>query len=200
MTSSAIPAPTSGRRPFVLADVVPGALARDIALVLGGAAFVGLLAQISLPVAGSPVPVTGQTFAALTVGTALGLQRGAASLLVYMLAGMAGMPWFAGHTSGFSMPSFGYVIGFLLAAALVGALASRGGDRKPLVTIGTMLLGNAVIYAVGLPYLMWSLHLGLGDAWDIGMKNYLVGDGIKILLAAGFLPLAWRLVDKIKGE
>jgi biotin transport system substrate-specific component len=202
MTSSALPAPVapaiSGRRPLVLADLVPGTLVRDVLLVLGGAAFVGLFAQISIPVAGSPVPVTGQTFAALTVGTALGLQRGAASLLLYMVAGMVGMPWFAGHTSGFAMPSFGYVIGFVLAAALVGALASRGGDRSPVRTAGTMLLGNAVIYAVGVPYLMWNLHLGLGGAWDIGMKNYLVGDGIKMLLAAGCLPLAWRVADAIK--
>ena len=198
MTSSALPAPLHSRRPLVLADLVPGALVRDVLLVLGGAAFVGLFAQISIPVAGSPVPVTGQTFAALTVGTALGLQRGVASLLLYMVAGMVGMPWFAGHTSGFSMPSFGYVIGFVLAAALVGALASRGGDRSPVRTVGTMLLGNAVIYAVGVPYLMWNLQLGLGDAWDIGMKNYLVGDGLKMLLAAGCLPLAWRVADALK--
>jgi biotin transport system substrate-specific component len=190
--------PLSGRRPLVLADLLPGTVVRDVLLVLGGAAFVGLFAQISIPVAGSPVPVTGQTFAALTVGTALGLQRGAASLLLYLVAGMVGMPWFAGHASGVSVPSLGYVIGFVLAAALVGALASRGGDRSPVRTIGTMLLGNAVVYAVGVPYLMWNLHLGLGDAWDIGMKNYLLGDGLKVLLAAGCLPLAWRVADAVK--
>ena len=61
-----------------------------------------------------------------------------------------------------------------------------------------MVLGNAVVYAVGVPYLMWSLHIGLGDAWDIGMKNYLIGDALKILLAAGCLPLAWRVVDRVK--
>jgi biotin transport system substrate-specific component len=119
-------------------------------------------------------------------------------MLVYMVAGMAGTPWFAGHASGFSMPSFGYVIGFVLAAGLVGAVASRGGDRRPLATIGTMLLGNAVVYAVGVPYLMWSLHVGAATGWDLGMKNYLVGDVLKMLLAAGCLPLAWRLVDRVK--
>ena len=83
------------------------------------------------------------------------------------------------------------------AAALVGGLASRGGDRAPLPTVATMVLGNLVIYAFGLGYLMWSLHLGLGGAWEIGMKNYLLGDALKIALAAGVLPGAWRLVDAL---
>ena len=197
MTSSALPAPIHTRRPLVLADLVPGTLVRDALLVIGGAAFVGLFAQISIPVAGSPVPVTGQTFAALTVGAALGLQRGGAALLLYLVAGMVGMPWFADHSSGFSMPSFGYIIGFVLAAALVGAIANRGGDRNPVPTVGTMLVGNVIIYAIGVPYLMWNLHIGLGTAWDIGMKNYLFGDALKILLAAGCLPLAWRVADAV---
>jgi biotin transport system substrate-specific component len=198
MSSSALSLPLHQRRPLVLADLVPGARVRDVLLVLGGAAFTGLLAQIAIPVAGSPVPVTGQTFAALTVGAALGWQRGAASLALYMLAGMAGMPWYADGGSGFNFPSFGYVIGFVFAAALVGALASRGGDRSPLATIGTMILGNAVVYAFGLAYLMFDLHIGIGSAWDIGMKNYLLGDGLKILLAAGCLPLVWRAADALK--
>lgn len=198
MSSSAMSVPLHQRRPLVLADLVAGSRLRDVLLVVGGAAFTGILAQIAIPVAGSPVPVTGQTFAALTVGAVLGWQRGAASLALYMLAGMAGMPWYADGGSGFHFPSFGYVIGFVFAAALVGALASRGGDRSPLRTIATMILGNAVVYAFGLAYLMFDLHIGLGTAWDIGMKNYLLGDGIKILLAAGCLPALWRGVDALK--
>ncbi|MCW2761103.1 MAG: biotin biosynthesis protein BioY [Marmoricola sp.] len=197
MSSSAISGPLHLRRPLVLADVIPGSRVRDVLLVLGGAAFTGLMAQIAIPVAGSPVPVTGQTFAALTVGAALGWQRGAASLAFYMLAGMAGMPWYADGGSGFNFPSFGYVIGFVFAAGIVGALASRGGDRSPLRTIGTMLLGNAVVYLFGLAYLMYDLNIGLGTAWDIGMKNYLLGDALKILLAAGLLPVVWRGVDAL---
>jgi biotin transport system substrate-specific component len=196
-SSAALPGPLHARRPLVLADVVPGTLVRDVLLVVGGAGLVGLLAQLSLPVAGSPVPVTGQTFGALTVGAALGWRRGIASLGLYMLAGMAGMPWFSGHASGFDFPSFGYIIGFVAAAGLVGALASRGGDRSPLVTVATMVLGNAVVYLFGLAYLMLDLHIGLATAWDIGMKNYLLGDGLKILLAAGVLPIAWRGVDAL---
>jgi biotin transport system substrate-specific component len=168
-----------------------------VLLVLGGAAFTGLVAQIAIPVAGSPVPVTGGTFAVLTVAAALGWQRGAASLALYMVAGMAGMPWFANGGSGFGFPAFGYVVGYVVAAALVGALASRGGDRSPLPTILTMVLGNAVIYVFGLAYLMYDLNLSLGGAWDIGMKNYLLGDALKILLAAGCLPALWRGVDAL---
>jgi biotin transport system substrate-specific component len=197
MSSSAMSLPLHQRRPLVLADLVPGARVRDVLLVVGGAALTGLLAQIAIPVAGSPVPVTGQTFAALTVGAALGWQRGLASLALYMLAGMAGMPWYAAGGSGFHFPSFGYVIGFVFAAGIVGALASRGGDRSPVRTVGTMLVGNAVVYLFGLAYLMLDLHIGLSTAWDIGMKNYLLGDGLKILLAAGCLPLVWRGVDAL---
>ena len=143
MTSSALPAPLHERRPLVLADLIPGTLVRDILLVVGGAALTGVLAQISIPVAGSPVPITGQTFGALTVGAALGWQRGGLSMLLYLVAGMAGVNWFADRSSGFDIPSLGYIIGFVFAAALVGALASRGGDRTPLRTIGIMVLGNA---------------------------------------------------------
>src|ERR1700712_1064549 len=197
MSSSAMSLPLHQRRPLVLADLLPGARVRDVLLVLGGAALTGLLAQIAIPVAGSPVPVTGQTFAALTVGAALGWERGLASLGLYMLAGMAGMPWYAAGGSGFHFPSFGYVIGFVFAAGIVGALASRGGDRSPLKTIGTMLVGNAIVYLFGLAYLMFDLNIGLGTAWDIGMKNYLLGDGLKIALAAGLLPIVWRGVDAV---
>jgi biotin transport system substrate-specific component len=189
--------PLHERRPLVLADLVPGSLVRDVALVVGGAALTGLLAQVAIPVAGSPVPVTGQTFAALTVGAALGWRRGLLALALYMVAGVAGVPWFAQGGSGYVSASFGYVIGFVLAAGIVGVLASRGGDRNPVPTIGTMILGNAVIYAVGVPWLMMSLHVGLGAGWDLGMKNYLLGDALKILLAAGALPVVWRLVDKL---
>lgn len=195
MSSSALP--LHDRRPLVLADLVPGTVVRDVLLVLGGAVLTGLLAQVAIPVAGSPVPVTGQTFAALTVGAALGWQRGAASLAIYLVAGMVGMPWYAGGGSGAGIPSLGYVIGFVLAAALVGLLASRGWDRSPLATVGAMLLGNAVVYAIGLPYLASSLGIDLGAAFDIGMKNYLIGDALKILLAAGLLPVVWRMSDRL---
>ncbi|GAA2790915.1 MULTISPECIES: biotin transporter BioY [Crossiella] len=176
----------------VLADLVPGALVRDIALVLGGAALTGLAAQIAVPIPGSPVPVTAQTFAALLVGATLGWQRGALSMLVYLLAGLAGVPW---HTSAGSA-TIGYIVGFVLAGALVGALAQRGGDRTPLRTAGTMLLGNAVIYAVGVPWLMLAADFTVSEALVKGLLPFLIGDLVKTALAAGLLPAAWALVGR----
>lgn len=185
----------------VLADLVParvfrGARVRDAALVAGAAGFVGLAAQVSVAVPGSPVPVTGQTFAVLLAGTALGAWRGLAAMALYLAAGAAGMPWFAEGTSGTGMPTLGYVLGFVLAAPLAGALARRGADRGPLRTAGIMLLGNAVIYAVGLAYLAHDLGIGLDKAYEIGMKNYLLGDALKIALAMGLLPAAWKLAGR----
>ncbi|WP_037605195.1 biotin transporter BioY [Streptacidiphilus rugosus] len=184
----------------VLADLLPAAdrgrtLVRDAALVLGGAAFTGLAAQLSVPVPGSPVPVTGQTLAALLVGTALGTRRGAASMGLYLLAGLAGLPWFAGGASGTGV-TIGYVVGFVLAGALVGALARRGADRSPLRTAGAMVLGNLAIYAVGVPWLAVAAHLPLAEAASLGLYPFLLGDALKVALATGLLPAAWKLVGR----
>ncbi|NEB74508.1 biotin transporter BioY [Streptomyces sp. SID14478] len=180
----------------VLADLLPVSRTRDIALVVGGAALTGIAAQIAIPVPGSPVPVTGQTFAALLVGTALGTRRGFLSLALYALAGMAGVPWFAGGGSGYAMASFGYVIGLMLAAAAVGALARRGADRSVLRTAGTFLLGEAIVYAVGVPYLALSTGMGLGAAIAAGLTPFLLGDALKAALAMGALPTAWKIAGK----
>ncbi|MBY8848471.1 MULTISPECIES: biotin transporter BioY [Saccharothrix] len=187
-----------GRR-AVLADLVPGALARDIALVVAGAGLTGLAAQVALPVPGSPVPITGQTFAALLVGAALGWRRGGASMALYLVAGVAGVPWFQGASSGLPA-SLGYVVGFVLAGALVGHLAARGGDRTPLRTVGTMALGNLAIYACGVPWLMAAAGVGFGKALQLGVTPFLLGDVLKIALAAGLLPAAWALVKLVKRK
>lgn len=181
------------RRPAVLGDLLPGALARDVALVAGAAAFVGVAAQIAVPLPGTPVPVTGQTFAVLLAGAALGTGRAALGMLVYLLAGMAGVPWFTDGASGAGFPTLGYVIGFVAAAAVVGRLAQLGGDRTPLRTVGTMLVGTVIMYAAGVPYLMASLDVGLAKAIDLGMTPFLAGDALKVLLAAALLPAAWKL-------
>lgn len=189
------------RRPLVLSDLIPASVARNIALVVLGAAFTGLMAQVVIPVPGSPVPITGQTLAALLVGTAFGWQLGMASMSFYLAVGVVGMPWFADGAHGISgIPSFGYIIGFIFAAAAVGALAARGGDRTPLRVVGTMLIGNAIIYACGVPYLMASVGVDLGTAWEIGVQNYLIGDAFKILLAAGLLPAAWLMLGRGRGR
>ncbi|AEY89396.1 MULTISPECIES: biotin transporter BioY [Streptomyces] len=188
---------TATARPgAVLADLLPASRVRDVALVVGGAVLTGLAAQLSVPVPGSPVPVTGQTFAALLVGTTLGARRGFLSLALYAVAGVAGVPWFAQGASGAGMVSFGYVLGMLLASALVGALARRGADRSPLRMAGTMILGEAVVYAVGVPYLALAAHLSASQAVAAGLTPFLIGDALKAALAMGALPTAWKLVDK----
>ncbi|MEU6929353.1 biotin transporter BioY [Streptomyces sp. NPDC046385] len=194
--STAVAPVRSLRSGTVLADLIPASRARDLALVVGGAALTGLAAQLSVPVPGSPVPVSGQTFAALLVGTALGARRGFLSLGVYAVAGMAGLPWFAEASSGWSMPSFGYILGMLLAATVVGALARRGADRSVLRTAGTMVLGSAIIYAVGVPYLALATGMTLGQAVTAGLVPFLIGDALKAALAMGALPAAWKLVGR----
>ncbi|MEU1179214.1 biotin transporter BioY [Streptomyces sp. NPDC005820] len=179
----------------VLADLLPASRVRDVALVLGGAALTGLAAQISVPVPGSPVPVTGQTFAALLVGTSLGARRGVSALVLYALAGLAGVPWFAGGASGLSV-SFGYILGMILASAAVGALARRGADRTVWRTAGAMLIGEAIIYAVGVPYLAYAADIPFSTAVSVGLTPFLIGDAVKALLAMGLLPTAWKFADR----
>lgn len=186
-------------RPRVLADLIPGRLVRDLTLVAGSALLVGVSAQVAVPLPGTPVPVSMQTFAVLLVGAALGFGRSFAGLALYAAAGLAGVPWFAGATSGWHFASFGYVIGFALAAALVGRLAAYGGDRTPLRTVGTMIAGNAVIYALGVPWLMAFTGAGFGKALELGVVPFLIGDAVKIALAAGLLPGAWAAVRRFRG-
>jgi biotin transport system substrate-specific component len=181
---------------LVLADLLPASRVRDITLVVGGAALTGIAAQIALPVPGSPVPVSGQTFAALLVGTALGARRGLLSLALYAVVGMAGMPWFAQGASGYAMPSFGYILGMLLAAGVVGQLARRGGDRSVLRMAGTMAAGSAVVYAVGVPYLALATGMSLGEAVAAGLLPFLIGDALKAALAMGVLPTTWKLLGR----
>ena len=121
----------------MLADLVPGAIVRDAALILGGAGLTGLAAQVSVHTSLTPVPFTLQTLAVLITGAALGTVRGALSMLLYLAAGVAGVPWFERHTHGWDSPNFGYIIGFVVAAAVVGELARRGNDRQVVSTIGS---------------------------------------------------------------
>ncbi|MFF4230020.1 biotin transporter BioY [Streptomyces sp. NPDC001820] len=180
----------------VLADLLPASRTKSIALVVGGAALTGIAAQIAVPVPGSPVPVSGQTFAALLVGTALGARRGFLSLALYAVVGMAGMPWFAQGASGYAMPSFGYILGMTLAATAVGALARRGADRSVLRTAGAMAAGSVIIYAVGVPYLALATGMTLSQAVAAGLTPFLIGDALKAALAMGALPTAWKLIGR----
>lgn len=181
------------RTPHVLADLVPGAAARDALLVLGGAGVVGLLAQISIRLSFTPVPITGQTLGVLLAGTALGSRRGLAAMALYAAAGVLGVPWFAGHASGYVGASFGYIIGFILCALVCGALAQRGADRSLVGSIPAMVVGEIVMYGVGVIWLAFDLHVGASKAISLGLTPFLAGDAIKAGLAALLLPTAWKL-------
>jgi biotin transport system substrate-specific component len=188
-------------RRVVLADLVPGAVVRNAVLVLAGAGLTGLAAQVSIPIEPlSPVPVSLQTFAVLLVGAALGPWRGLASMALYLVAGLVGVPWFAGGTHGAGGASFGYVIGFVVAAGLVGELARRRGDRTPLRTAGTMVVGNLAVYAFGVAWLVAVAGLGPVKALVVGVLPFLIGDAIKIALAAGVLPGTWALVRRFSDR
>ncbi|HEY7526996.1 MAG TPA: biotin transporter BioY [Candidatus Limnocylindria bacterium] len=185
---------TAPARRRVLADLLPGAALRDAALIVGAAALTGLAAQISIPLPFTPVPITLQTFTVLLAGAALGPVRGSASMLLYLLVGVAGLGWFAEGRSGMAFASFGYIVGFVVAAGIVGVLARRGADRTVPGTIGLMVAGNLVIYAIGLPWLMAALGVDLSKGLEYGVTPFLVGDALKIGLAAGLLPATWWLI------
>lgn len=184
------------RRAVVLGDLLPGLAARDALLIVGSAAFIGVLAQISIPLSFTPVPITGQTLGVLLTGCALGWRRAGISLGTYVLAGWAGLPWFIDHTAGWQGPSTGYLIGFLLAALATGALAERRSDRNVVTTLAAMAVGEVLIYAVGVPWLAVDLHVGLGKAIALGLTPFLAGDAIKAGIAALALPATWRLVGR----
>lgn len=176
--------------------VIPRSLVSDVALVLGGAVLTAIAAQIAIPM--WPVPITGQTFAVLLVGGVLGASRGAISMVTYFTLGAAGLPVFTGAVSGITFgTTFGYLVGFIAAAAVVGWLAQIGWHKKVRGVIASFLVGNLVIYAFGLPWLAFALS-NLNLASDLaavllsGFVPFLVGDAIKIALAAFALPLAWK--------
>ncbi|GAA1710771.1 biotin transporter BioY [Isoptericola hypogeus] len=200
MTAAALPlAPARRRDPSgrVLADLVPGALARDVTLVVAVAVLTALAAQVVVPVPGLPVPLTGQTFAVLLGAAALGPWRGAAAQAVYLGAGVVGLPVFAGASSGWESvagATGGYLVGFVVAGVVVGALARRGADRRVLSTAGAYALGSLTVYAVGVPWLAVSTGMPAGAALLTGAVVFLPGDAIKAALAAALLPSAWRLV------
>lgn len=187
MTSSASPVL---RRGVVLADLIPGAMVRDVGLVGGFALAIGLSARLALPLPGTPVPVTAQTLVVLLGAAALGARRAGLGAALYLVLGLAGTPWFTA-TGGATL---GYIIGFIAAALLVGRMASRAADRSVAGTVLMMVLGNVVIYAFGVSVLAIHLGVGLSQAVALGAVPFLIGDAAKIAVAAALLPASWRMV------
>lgn len=173
---------------------------KAIAVVAGSLLIAGL-AQISIKLPFTPVPFTGQTLGVLLVGGALGPSLGIASIGLYLAEGAAGLPFFAGgekgwHTLGFASATAGYLWAFLLAAFVVGLLARRGWDRGIGSSIGAMLLGEIIIFTIGVTWLSAAADLPATKAVEFGLYPFVVGDTIKLLLAAGALPVAWKLLGK----
>jgi biotin transport system substrate-specific component len=174
-------------------------LLTDLTLILLGSLFVALMAQVSIPLPFTPVPITGQTFAVLVVGAALGARRGAASLALYLLEGALGLPVYAGAAGGPAAllgPTGGYLTGFVAAAFVVGWLAERGLDRRWTTALVPFLAGSLVIYLFGVLWL--SYFVGPGTAVEKGLLPFLIGDAIKLILAAVALPSAWALVRRFE--
>jgi biotin transport system substrate-specific component len=190
-----------------LAESIPGRnridsrLAFGVLCVVTGSLIVAGLAQISVKLPFTPVPVTGQTLGVLLVGASLGLKLGSASLLLYLAEGAIGLPFFAGGAHGFSVlapasATGGYLWGFVVASAVVGWLSQRGWDRSIRSAIGAMFLGEVVLYATALPWLMAALDVPLDRGLILGLAPFIPGDALKLLLAAGLLPGAWRLLGR----
>ena len=171
----------------------------NLGLVLGGTAFLAAMAQISIPVPGSPVPVTGQTLAVLLLGTAYGATLGFSTFAFYLLMGIAGAPIFAGGSHGISKvagATGGYLVGMLLASLVLGALAGRKWDQRIKTVIPTMLIGSVIIFSFGVTW----LHIYTGQSWawsfDKGLTPFILGEFLKIAIASTALPTIWRFAAK----
>ncbi len=179
--------------------VIPRSVVNNAALILSGAVVTAYAAQLVIPM--WPVPITAQTLAVLLVGSVLGATRGAISLIAYFSMGAVGLPVFSAATSLSFGPTFGYLIGFVAAAAVVGWLSERGWHKSVSGVLGSFAIANAVIYLFGLPWLAFALG-ALGVANDFvsvlaaGLVPFILGDVLKMILAAALLPLAWKFLGK----
>ena len=181
--------------------VLPRTKVVTAVLVFGFALLTALAAQIEIPLGFTPVPVTGQTFAVLLAGAVLGSGAGAASQVLYVAMGAGGLPFYAGGESGWTYATgstAGYLVGFVVAAWLVGFLAERGQDRTVTAAVPAFLTGSLVIYLFGVPWLANVLNTGWVEAAGLGATPFILGDLVKIALAGSLLPAAWKLVGALK--
>jgi biotin transport system substrate-specific component len=186
------------------ATVFPRSTALTEALfVVGGIGFISLLAQISLPVPGSPVPVTGQTLAVLLIGTTYGARLGFITFATYLLAGIAGAPIFAPSATSANHgvdrlvgATGGYLVGMLVASFVLGYLADRKADQKFKTSFPALLLGDLVIFAFGLTWLHASLDMTWAATIKAGLTPFILGEALKIAITATSLPLVWRKISR----
>ena len=171
--------------------------------VVGGIGFISLLAQISIPVPGSPVPVTGQTLGVLLIGTTYGARLGLITFASYLLAGIAGAPIFAPSATSpnhgierLTGATGGYLVGMLVASLLLGYLADRKADQKFRTSFPALLLGDLVIFAFGLTWLHTSLDLTWTATIKAGFTPFILGEALKIAITATSLPLVWRRISR----
>jgi biotin transport system substrate-specific component len=186
--------------------------ARHVALILAGALLIYIGSLVVLPVPGSPVPITGQTLGVLLVAGALGFRRGILATLLYVAIGIVGFPAFAEHRGGIGViasidggrlvlgATGGYLVGFVLASAIVGRLAELGWDRHLGGSIAAMLVAEVAIYAVGLPWLMAATGFSSAETVARGLTPFVLGDVLKVLVAAGVFPAAWWIVGHRPGD
>jgi biotin transport system substrate-specific component len=186
-------------RPMTLADVAlpRGGTLQNVLLVVGASLLTAAAAQLEFRVPGTPVPITGQTFAVLLTGAVLGARRAFLAQLLYLAEGAAGLPVFSGGAAGLVKilgPTGGYLMSFPFAAMLTGFLAERAWDRKPLTMFVTMLLGSSVVFALGLAQL--SRFVPAAQLLNAGLLPFLPGDILKAALAAAAFPAAWKLARR----
>ena len=171
---------------------------RSLYLVILGSLLVAALAQIEIILPFTPVPITGQTFGVLLIGTALGSKRGTASIILYITEGAFGLPFFAGGASGLGIltgATAGYLVGFVGAAYAVGWLAERGLERSVRTSLIPFIVGTVIIYICGTAWL--SILFGsISKALTLGIVPFLFGDAVKLIAAALVLPAAWKLVKE----
>lgn len=184
-------------RPTLADRLFPRSIATDLVLVGAGAALVAIAAQIAVPL--WPVPITGQTLAVLLVGSALGALRGSLAMVLYALIGLAGLPVFSDASSGPAVllgPTGGYIVGFVFAAALTGWIAQRSWDRKIWRAILGFLGGTVVTFAIGLPWLAFTLGLNLQQTLEGGLYPFIIGGAVKALAGAGIIAASWSYFSR----
>lgn len=191
----------SAPRVPVLADLFANSWAKNAVLVFGGALFMALFQQISIPVPPSPVPITGGTLAVMLIGSSLGSKRGASAIALYLMLGLF-LPVYSEGREGFAVlvnsASSGYFLGYLVAAYVVGRLAERGEDRKFLTAFAAFVFAQLVVFGFGLA----GLKLNTGEEWSWVIHNgftvFIIGGLVKAAIGAVLMPSAWKLAEKTR--